>query len=93
MILPPAIVRFRIVEQGRRKIGLWLPIFLLWPVLILLILVSMPLLLFLALAFWWYTGARKILRCILFALSLIFSLRGLAIEVEDEEDQVIIKIM
>jgi len=94
MMLPPAIMRIRVVENGRKKIGLWLPVFLLWPVLILLAVVSIPLLLVLMLGFWWHHVARKVIRSIPAIFGIICSMRGFAVEVENKEkkEEVIIKI-
>ena len=36
MIWPPSILRIRVARPGRRRIGLWLPLFLLWPLLLVL---------------------------------------------------------
>jgi hypothetical protein len=92
MMLPPAILRLRVVENKRRKIALWLPIFLLWPPLFLLIVASLPLILVLALAFWWHTKARKVVKSIVPVFDAICSLRGLTVDVESEEEKVLIKI-
>ena len=92
MMLPPATLRLRVVENGRRKIALWLPIFLLWPSLLLLIVASLPLILVLALAFWWHPMTRKVVKSIVPVFGAICSLRGFTIDIEDEEDEVFIKI-
>ncbi len=92
MMLPPAILRLRVVENNRRKIALWLPIFLLWPPLFLLIGASLPLILVLALAFWWHPKARKVVKSIPAVFEVICSLKGFTIDIEDEEDEIFIKI-
>jgi hypothetical protein len=93
MMLPPVILRLRVVENKRRKIALWLPIFLLWPPLLLLIVASLPLLIVVALAFWWHPKAKKVVRSIRPVFSAVCSLRGLTIDVESEEEEVLIKII
>ncbi len=34
MKMPPLLVAMRIVERGQTKVRLWLPLFLLWPILL-----------------------------------------------------------
>ena len=91
-MMPPAILRFRIVKNKRRKVALWLPIFLLWPPLFLLFVASLPLILVLGLAFWWHPKARMAVRSIVPVLRIICSLRGFKIDVKNEGEQVFIKI-
>jgi hypothetical protein len=93
MMLPPAILRLRVVENKRRKIALWLPIFLLWPPLLLLIVASLPLILLLALAFWWHTKVRKVVRSLVPVFGAVCSLRGLTVDVKSEKEEVLIKII
>lgn len=35
MIWPPSVLRVRIDEKGSRKINLWIPLFLFWPLIVL----------------------------------------------------------
>lgn len=39
----PMVGKLRIFANDRKKIGLWLPLFLVWPVLIILMLILLPL--------------------------------------------------
>lgn len=41
MKMPPYLVAMRIVEQGRTKVRLWLPLFLLWPLVLPLVLLTL----------------------------------------------------
>jgi hypothetical protein len=34
MNAPPAVVNLRVVEEGGRRLHLWLPVFVLWPLLL-----------------------------------------------------------
>jgi hypothetical protein len=92
MIFPPALFRLRLVEYGRKKVGLWVPVFLLWPLLLVLAAVSVPLLLVAALALWRNPKARKALKSIPAAFVAFCSLRGCRIEVNGAEEEVFIKI-
>jgi hypothetical protein len=39
--MPPYLVAMRIVSEGRTKVRLWLPLFLLWPVALPLVLLTL----------------------------------------------------
>lgn len=41
MSLPPLLMRLRLESPGHRKVRLWLPLFLLWPVLVVLMLLAL----------------------------------------------------
>jgi len=93
MMFPQAIVRIRIVEKGRRKIRLWLPLFLLWPPLLLVAIAAIPFLLFLIIIKPFIPEVRRILRKLHRLVILSCSLRGLRIEFEDDEDEVLLRIV
>ena len=44
MIVPPTFVRVRVQTAGHDRIGWWLPVFLLWPLLVFLTLLAPPVL-------------------------------------------------
>jgi hypothetical protein len=44
MIFPPSIMRVRILEGGRRRRNLWLPLLLLWPIVTVAGLAGLPVL-------------------------------------------------
>lgn len=41
MTIPPSIVAMRVVEQGRTKFNIWFPLFLLWPLLLVFLLLTL----------------------------------------------------
>lgn len=92
MMLPPATMRLRIVEGGRKKIGLWLPIFLLWPLLLVVVLLAVPLYLVLLLVSPFVPKANKVVKAIPAIYSVICALKGLTVDVKDENENVLIKI-
>jgi len=82
VIWPPSILRIRILEKGK-GIRLWLPIFLLWPLIGLVVLIAPIFML----------ASRPITtKAVLFSgpalLVLFCRLRGLRIDVRDGSDQV-----
>lgn len=79
MLIPPVLMHLRI---GR--FGLWLPLFLLWPLLALLEVVLLPVALLVALFGlpWWGWGrARCIALLIPWLMALFASTRGLIVEI------------
>ncbi len=91
MIRPPFVLRVRI-RNGNRRFGFWVPLFMVWPPIILLALGLFPLVLVLA-ALLWPTGRGKplLLAGPLF-FGLICSLRGLRVDVEGRSGQVFIAL-
>lgn len=87
MILPPTVFHLRIAKAGRKKLDLWLPIILLWPLVIAVMIVLAPLAIILSLIFSRYrpmilAGPRVLATC--------WAVRGLRVQVKDGKDQVLI---
>ena len=80
-MMPPLVMKVRIEEAGRRRLRLWLPLFVLW---LLLLVLAVPLLALmlaadLALAL---TGRRAVVTSAAFGvLRLLGALRGLRVDV------------
>jgi|TARA_B100002003_G_C13960599_1_gene465344 hypothetical protein len=91
MSWPPSILRLRI--QGRsRGFGLWLPLFIIWPPIVLLAFALSPLVIVLA-ALLWPTGwGRPMLLSGPSFFRLFCSLRGFRIDVEGPSERVFISI-
>ena len=89
MIIPPMLLRVR-VQNGRRRFGLWLPLFLLWPPVFLLGLALIPLVLVLAGMLWPWGWGRPLLLTGPAIFRLFCALRGLRVDVHDPPEQVYI---
>jgi len=92
MMFPPSIARILVTGEGSRKVNLWLPLILAWPLLLVLGLLLAPLVLIAALATWPRYGRTLLyggpqLFCVLCAM------RGLRIQVVDGRDHVNIYFM
>ena len=89
MSFPPPIMRLRIQEDDR-SFSLWLPLILIWPLIVVLGIALLPVVLILAILLW-PTGWGK---TILFGgpalLRVCCALRGLEIYVEETSQQVFI---
>ena len=82
---PPCILRIRVVRRGRRRIALWLPLFLLWPLLLALA----PLLLFVMFLYairQRHGGRRNILRSLPVLCGVLCALRGLRVHVGQRDE-------
>ena len=89
MIIPPMLLRVR-VQSGRRRFGVWLPLFLLWPPVFLLALALFPLLLALAVLLWPWGWGRTLLLTGPAIFRMVCALRGLLIDVHTPPEQVYI---
>jgi hypothetical protein len=88
-MIPPLFLTVRIREPGRRGFRLWLPLLLLWPILL-------PLLL-LAAAFMLLVGALlfsplRAWRAVAATYEMICAFRGLTVDVRSREETVLIQI-
>ncbi len=84
MMLTPSLLRILIVEHDRKRLSLWIPLFLLWPLILLLLLLAAPLVsvgLLLATVLRPNWQVNRMLRAGAWILGSIFSLRGLSVNV------------
>ncbi|TVR54868.1 MAG: hypothetical protein EA425_01220 [Puniceicoccaceae bacterium] len=92
MSIPPALLQIRVRESNRRRFGLWLPLFLLWPVLLLAWLLF-PFLFLLGLV-WPRRDQGRLLRGLVPGVSRLFcAFRGLSVDVGDRADGVRIRFL
>ena len=87
MRLPPAILRIR-VQNRRHRFGLWLPIFLLWPLVLAVVLVLLPFVLLGALILLPFGMGTMLLLFLPMLLRLLCALRGLELDVDNGADKV-----
>ncbi|HER00083.1 MAG TPA: hypothetical protein ENO22_12155 [candidate division Zixibacteria bacterium] len=88
MIYPPLILRIRIGEGGRKKIGLWLPLILLWPFVLIFGVILFPLILLISLLTWYSGKGKKLLFGLPVLFYLICHVRGLRVDVKSTTDNV-----
>ena len=87
MMLPPSLLRLRF-RDGKHRFGLWLPLFIVWPPVVIISLALLPFVLALS-ALLWPTGwGRPLLMAGPLVFGLFCSLRGLMIEVQSPSSQV-----
>jgi hypothetical protein len=79
---PPLLLHLRIPSKNEGFIGLWLPWFLIYPVLLLLMVVALPIVIIVAL-FMLPTGrAHTLLMAGPYMWRLLFAMRGLKMEIQ-----------
>ncbi|MBD3217563.1 MAG: hypothetical protein GF310_04750 [candidate division Zixibacteria bacterium] len=93
MIYPPSILRIRIMEEGRKKIGLWFPLFLLWPFMLAISILLLPLVLIVSLILWPSGRGKKIILAFPLIFNLICNMRGLRVDVRGANDNVFVNFL
>lgn len=92
-MIPPMMIRIKIFEGDQRKINFWLPLFLVYLLLLPLFLLFLPFLLLGGLALWLAGRARGPLSLWWAFYELWCASKGLIIEVDSQKkDRVFIKI-
>lgn len=86
MTYPPAVMRIR-VKNERRGIILSLPLFVLWPVALVLLILIWPIVLVAAVVVHRWSGLKMAVLGLWAAYSLACSLRGLLIDVKDKKGE------
>lgn len=91
MTYPPSVLRVR-VEGRDRRFRLWLPLFALWPPVLLIGLLLSPLVVVAAAVTWPRGWGRTVLLGGPHAFRLFCSLRGLEVRVRDDSETVLVSI-
>jgi uncharacterized membrane protein len=88
----PGIVILKIQQERGARLNLWLPVFILWPVFLVLFLLVLPLLLIADLILF-VSGVRiHLLRMFGGVFSVVSSLRGTRIKVKNRKENSIVNV-
>ncbi len=87
-MMPPVIMRIRLKEKGKRRFRLWLPLILLWPLALLVFILLIPFLVILSLL---DSRSRKLTAAIPALYRTICSLRGLRVDIVEEDERIFIE--
>lgn len=90
-MLPPVFLRVR-VQGDKRRIRLWIPLIVLWPVIAVVVLLGTPVALLVAARSGHLARGRSVLLAGPLLLYVLASLRGLRFDVVSGEDRVFISI-
>ena len=86
MMWPPSMLRLELQNESR-NFRLWLPLFAIWPFVLLAAVVLAPLVLALAIILWWSGWGRPMLYSGLMFFRVICALRGLEIDIRDRKER------
>ena len=90
-MLPPVFLRLR-VQDDKRRIRLWIPLIVLWPVIAVVVLLGTPVAVLVAVRSGHRLRGRSVLLAGPLLLYVLASLRGLRCDVISGEDRVFISI-
>ena len=91
LMLPPMFLRLR-VQGDKRRIRLWIPLIVLWPLVVVVVLLGTPVALLIAARSGHRARSRSVLLAGPLLLYVLTSLRGLRCDVVSGEDRVFISI-
>jgi hypothetical protein len=88
----PSVIQLTIQSASQRRISLWLPVFLLWPVFVALLLIALPPLLIADLII--AASGNKIQLCMMLVglLTVVSSLHGARIRVNNPKHNTVVNI-
>ena len=89
MIWPPSLLRVRVRSRSTR-FGLWLPLFIIWPPILIVMVVLSPLVLVCAALLWPLGFGKPLLLIGPMLFRLFCSIRGLEVAVEKSSRQALI---
>lgn len=84
---PPCLLRIRVLNE-KNNIHIWLPIFLIWPFVAIIMIILLPLVLLAGLILWPSGWGKYPFRIGPGILSCLFSMRGLEVDVQQPRERV-----
>jgi hypothetical protein len=92
MSWPPMLMHIKIRNE-KSDFGLWLPLFLLLPVALVVLIVLSPLILIAVLVLWPSGWGEWALRILWAAVTSLWALRGLEVDVQDGNQHVYVSVV
>jgi len=91
MKFPPMILKLKIPHSDSRgSFGLWLPLFLAYPFVLVLVVILTPFVLFVSLLLWPSGRGKMLLLSGPYLLQLLFNLHGLRVDIEKQSSRILI---
>ena len=88
----PMILKLRIKDKNQKRFGIWLPLFLIWLIILPLLAIPAPFVLLAALILWPSSYGRLVLYSYLAVFSIISNMSGLNLDIESKDSIVYIDI-
>jgi hypothetical protein len=88
----PLILKLRIKDKNQRRFGIWLPLFLLWLIVLPLLALPAPVVFLVALILWPGGKGRLILYSYMAIFNLICNLSGLKVDIQSKDSIVYINL-
>lgn len=92
MNLPPSLIHLEFGTAEKRKINLWIPIFLLWPFVLVLLIIAVPVLLVADLVLTAAGLPLNLFRLICGLLDILSALKGTLVSVDSRRKETVIHI-
>jgi hypothetical protein len=89
----PLLLRIRVRKEDRRDVNLWLPLFLLWLIVLPLLALFAPLVLMAALILWPSGKGKLILYGYVMIFSLIGYMSGLKIDIKSRDNNIYVNLI
>jgi hypothetical protein len=88
----PLILKLRIKDKNQRRFGIWLPLFLIWLIVLPLLVLPVPLVLLVALILWPSGKGRLVLYSYIAIFGLIGNLSGLKVDIQSKDSIVYLNL-
>ena len=89
---PPMLMHMRF-DNGNRKFGLWLPLFLLLPLALVVLIILSPFIVIAVLVLWPSGWGKLVLQVMKAAFGIFCSMRGLEVDVQNRNECVYISVV
>ena len=88
----PLILKLRIKDKNQKRFGIWLPLFLVWLIVLPLLALLAPLVLLAALILWPGGKGRLVLYSYLAIFNLIGNMSGLKVDIQSKDSIVYVDL-
>ena len=88
----PLILKLRIKDKNQKRFGIWLPLFLVWLIVLPLLALLAPLVLLAALILWPGGKGRLVLYSYLAIFNLIGNMSGLKVDIQSKDSFVYVDL-
>ena len=88
----PFILKLRVKDKNQRRFSIWLPLFLIWLIVLPLLAIPAPLVLIAALILWPSGKGRLVLYSYAAIFSLICNMSGLKLDIQSKDSMVYINL-